>query len=156
MKKRMIYRMGKAKYNEETREYDPRPVNKVILVEDGVNNYVQMEKQVAPSLEAFRDLWPNEPVEGAPTTDELSLTLKDLSDEELAGLGLARTSDHPEDEEVDGNPEAETDDPVAEFATEEARLLAGAKDVSVEDLLPEGGTGEEGTYTTDDIRTLAG
>ena len=155
MKKRMEYRLGIAKFNEDLNDYEPRPVNKVILVVDGVNEFVQMEKMVATSLEEFRKVWPKEPVTGAPTLDEVNLVVGDMTDEDLASLGLARVSDEaPEQEVVESEESTDEDDGAVLYDSVETAILADAKGIGREQLLIAGGSGEEGAYTADDIRAL--
>ena len=149
MKKRMTYVLGKAPFDDATGDYLPRPVNKQIKIIDGANEYVQMEKTVAHSLEEFRKAFPHEPVTGAPTTDEARLVLDGMSDEELAAIGVQRVPADaaPQDGRV-------YDEGKVAFADLETALLAQGKGISEEDLVPAGGSGFDGAYTTDDIRAL--
>lgn len=119
-----------------------RAVNKVVRKIDGKADYIQLEKKVAPTLEAFREMWPREPVEGAPRGDELKVITGELTDEQLEELGLMRVDDP-----------APVETPSV-FASEEAERLAGLHQIDPDEL-PEGeGNGSGGTYNTSDIRFM--
>jgi hypothetical protein len=134
---RMRYRMG----TPNPQNGYIRPVNKVVTRTDGKMEYVQLEKEVAPSLAAFREMWPTEPVEGAPRGDELRVIANELTDADLAKLGLARTAPDPRQ--------------AVTFASEEAELRALEAGISLDELTPGGGNGAGGAYTSGDIRYLA-
>lgn len=152
-KRIQTYVLGKAPWDDEANDYGPRPVLKQVRVVDGKTDFVQMEKPVAASLAEFRKEFPTEPVTGAPTTDEANLVISTLSDEELAKLGLSRVSEEAEEEE-EPEPEVIKSSDQAEFADAEAQAVAEALGVSKDHLLPGGGTGDEGAYTSDDLRLL--
>jgi len=154
MKKVMEYRLGVAKFNEDLNDYEPRPVNKVVKVVDGVNEFVQMEKMVSVSLEEFRKVWPKEPVTGAPTLDEVNIVVSDMTDEDLASLGLVRAT-APEPEVIDlSDPDPAETLPAISYDSVQTAVLADAKGLTREDLVPAGGSGDDGMYTTEDIRAL--
>ena len=118
-----------------------RPVNKVVKKVDGAIDYVQLEKRVADSLESFRERWPTEPVEGAPIGDELKVVTSELTDEQLAEIGLTRVA--PAEEQVGEI-----------FSSEEAEQRAYDAGIDPR-LLPVGeGNGADGKYNTADIRFL--
>jgi len=119
-----------------------RPVNKVVTKTDGKIEYVQLEKAVASSLAEFRERFPTEPVEGAPVGDELRVVTSELTDEQLSEIGLTRLTPV---EAV-----AVEVDPV-QFASDEAENRAVEASL---DLIPGGGSGQNGAYTASDIRFM--
>ena len=132
------YRMG---------QMDPetgiRPVNKIVKRTDGKVDFIQMEKESAPSLEAFREMWPTEPVEGAPRADELAVIASELTDEQLQELGLTR------------NAPVEEVPPPSMFASDEAEVKFFAAGLDADLLVPGAGNGADGLYNTADVRFLA-
>jgi hypothetical protein len=122
-------------------------VEKVVISRDGTRQFEKQGKVVANSLGEFREAYPREKVEGAPTEENMKLDLAQMSDEQLAAMGVQRAApvEEPGIEDIDID---------AIFASVEAADFAHEKDMSM-DLFPAGeGSGHEGRYTKKDVTNI--
>jgi hypothetical protein len=120
---------------------DAQPVLKQIVVRDGQLTFVKQEKIMANSLSEFRETYPDIHVVGVPSYQELSRVAKELSDEELAEMGLARAGSA-----------ADTNEDL--FASDAAQELAADFQLNPGVLRDLEGSGKDGRLTTNDIRSF--
>lgn len=121
-------------------DYDTgvQAVEKVVVRMDGTNHFEKLAKIVAPDLKTFRKEYPGTAVQGELQEEDVKGILPTMSDEQLAALGLKRSTS------VEGSDGL--------FASEAAAELAKELDP---DLFVAGeGSGKDGTYTASDVRKV--
>jgi len=117
------------------------PVLRVISVDDAGRVFEQSAREVARSLEEFRDTDKVSTVEGVPSEDEVPALLADYSDADLAKIGLSRVK-HADmlDREI--------------FASQDAYDLAIESALHPSDFSDLVGNGRKGLFNSGDVRAL--
>lgn len=149
MKKWTTYHLlAEREVERENGDYEMiQPVVKRVHVRDGINSFIQQEKQVAESLPEFRKRFPNQPVEGAPVHEHMKDLIRGLSDEDLARAGLKRIGDERNADDLDL-------DLFSGKTALNAAIKAGLTREQFLFHLPEGGGGAGATYNSEDVRTV--
>lgn len=121
-------------------------VEKVIVSRDGTRQFEKQGRLVAHSLGEFRERFPREKVDGAPTEENMRLDLAQMTDEQLAAMGVTRVEPVSVVDVADDNDDL--------FASVEAADFAHEKGMALDLFVAGGGSGYEGRYTKKDVQKI--